>query len=175
MPILLRHTTPDIAKGICYGQADLDITDSFEQEAEEILTLISEKPDIIYSSPLMRCKKLAIRIAEAYEIEEIHYEEALREMDFGEWEMKKWNDIPQQTLKPWMEDFVNIPVPSGESFVILHQRVQDWWQNKMPLPETALIVSHAGPIRSILSSIKNTPLNQAFSLYPMNYGWLGKI
>ena len=29
---LIRHTTPDIETGICYGQTDLDVSDSFEKE-----------------------------------------------------------------------------------------------------------------------------------------------
>jgi alpha-ribazole phosphatase len=33
---LIRHTTPAVAKGICYGQTDLDITESFVEEAEAI-------------------------------------------------------------------------------------------------------------------------------------------
>ena len=33
---LIRHTTPLIEKGICYGQTDLDITESFEEEVSMI-------------------------------------------------------------------------------------------------------------------------------------------
>jgi len=29
---LIRHTTPDVAKGICYGQTDLDVANTFEEE-----------------------------------------------------------------------------------------------------------------------------------------------
>jgi len=175
MPYLIRHTTPAIAKGICYGQADLEVTDSFEQEAATIMRQIAQTPPIIYSSPLLRCKKLAIHLGEAFGIKEIYYEEALREMNFGTWELQKWNDIPENILQPWMDDFVNIQVPDGESFSILHQRVQAWWLSKISLEENALIVSHAGPIRSILSAMYETPLKEAFTLYPMSYGALFKI
>ena len=34
---LIRHTTPKIEKGICYGQADLNVADSFEEEINVIL------------------------------------------------------------------------------------------------------------------------------------------
>ena len=30
---LIRHTTPLIEKGICYGQLNIDVTESFEAEA----------------------------------------------------------------------------------------------------------------------------------------------
>ena len=41
----------------------------------------------------------------------------LMEMNFGDWEMKNWNDIPPEQLNPWMEDFVNIRASNGESFI----------------------------------------------------------
>lgn len=33
---LIRHTTPHIEKGICYGQTDLDVAETFNNEAEII-------------------------------------------------------------------------------------------------------------------------------------------
>ncbi len=44
-------------------------------------------------------------------------------MNFGDWEIKNWNDIPPEQLNPWMEDFVNIRVSNGESFVELHEEL----------------------------------------------------
>jgi len=37
---LIRHTTPKVEKGICYGQTDLNLADTFEQEKERILKII---------------------------------------------------------------------------------------------------------------------------------------
>ena len=43
---LIRHTTPNIEKGICYGQADLDITETFLEEVEAIKPHLPQKaPD----------------------------------------------------------------------------------------------------------------------------------
>ena len=33
---LIRHTTPAVEAGTCYGQADLDVIETFEQEASII-------------------------------------------------------------------------------------------------------------------------------------------
>ena len=56
---LIRHTAPLVDKGICYGQTDLDVTDSFEAELEQIRPHIPGDIKKVYSSPLQRCLKLA--------------------------------------------------------------------------------------------------------------------
>ena len=32
--VLIRHTSVDVPKGTCYGQTDVPVRDTFEQEAE---------------------------------------------------------------------------------------------------------------------------------------------
>ena len=49
---LIRHTTPDVAKGICYGQTDLALTATFPEEAEHVLKQLPPDLDVVYSSPL---------------------------------------------------------------------------------------------------------------------------
>ncbi|MFB9080950.1 histidine phosphatase family protein [Flavobacterium procerum] len=44
-------------------------------------------------------------------------DERLKEKNFGDWEMRKW-DIFRRTTQSWMEDFVTIPVSNGESFSV---------------------------------------------------------
>jgi alpha-ribazole phosphatase len=61
--ILLRHTTPRVSPGTCYGRTDLDVADSFEAEAETALAALP-RFDRIISSPLVRCHKLAGFISE---------------------------------------------------------------------------------------------------------------
>lgn len=60
---LIRHTRPDISPGICYGQLDIDVTDSFEREAEEIRACLPPV-DLIIASPLLRTRKLADFLAQ---------------------------------------------------------------------------------------------------------------
>ena len=63
---LLRHTKPNIKGGLCYGQTDLELDDSFSnlhlpQVISQIKLLDIQK---IYTSPLIRCKKLAEQLSE---------------------------------------------------------------------------------------------------------------
>ena len=109
---LIRHTTPLIEKGICYGQTDLDITDSFEEEVSMIQPHLRQTNIKVYSSPLQRCAKLANAL---YRSEIIEYHDELMELNCVDWEMQKWDEIPKSAIQPWMDDFVNVVVPNGES------------------------------------------------------------
>lgn len=160
---LVRHTETTCEKGICYGQSNVDLAEPYESVFENILLHLPAEA-IIYSSPLKRCVTLAKYIQN--NIKTISYEEdkRLMEMDFGDWEMKAWNSISPDQLNPWMEDFVNIKISNGESFVDLHKRVgiflseQKSKSTDIPL----IIVAHAGVIRSVLCYHFSLPLKDAF-------------
>lgn len=176
MPILVRHTTPDIPSGICYGQSDIQVTNSFEQEAKAISQQLPTQINKLYYSPLLRCKHLALFIQEHHEVDSYEAVPQLMEMHFGDWEMVGWNDIEKEALDGWMHDFVYKQVPSGESFATMHQRVIAWWQKMLPyLDDNSVIITHAGPIRSILSFTHNTLLTKAFELYKVPYGMVKRV
>lgn len=168
---LVRHTTPNIEKGICYGQSDLDVTDSFDAEVSEIHTKLPIKEITkVYSSPLKRCKLLA----ESFDLP-IIFDKRLQELDFGDWELKAWDDIAKKELNPWMKDFVNVQVPNGESYVMLQERILDFYKNlSSNADEIIVIVSHAGPIRALLSHLQKIALKDSFSI-KLDYGEVVKI
>ena len=61
---LIRHTTPRIASGLCYGQLDIDVADSFEEEARNVLRYLPPL-ELIIASPLQRTYRLAEHLAQA--------------------------------------------------------------------------------------------------------------
>ena len=65
---LIRHTTPLVAKGVCYGQSDLDVTETFIPEADIIKAHLPSNIQQVYSSPLQRCTKLAAHLFPAKDI-----------------------------------------------------------------------------------------------------------
>lgn len=169
---LIRHTTPKVEKGICYGQADLDITETFLEEVEAIKPYLPSEGIKVYSSPLQRCKKLAVALFEGFDID-IH--DDLMELNCGQWELLPWNNIPKDEIQPWMDDFVNVPVPQGESYVDLHNRVVNRFNEIVSKQESAVIVAHGGVLRSILSYITSTPLKESFDSFTLHYGCVVKI
>jgi alpha-ribazole phosphatase len=155
---LVRHTETVCEKGICYGQSDVQVLDPFIELFESIKNQIPQDA-IVYSSPLLRCTQLANYLSKT-----IIKDARLMEMNFGDWEMKNWDAIPLDDFTPWMNDFVNVVVPNGESFVQLHDRVTHFLENEIhnKLLKPVVIVAHAGVIRSILCKISNLPLQDAF-------------
>nr|WP_288833657.1 alpha-ribazole phosphatase [uncultured Flavobacterium sp.] len=156
---LVRHTETVCEKGICYGQTDVALKEPYLEQFEYIKSQIPVDA-IVYSSPLLRCVQLANYLAPS-----IITDSRLMEMHFGDWEMKKWDDIPEVDFTPWMTDFVNVAVPNGESFVDLHHRVSDFLTADFikNTSKPIVLVTHAGVIRSILCAISNLPLKDAFT------------
>ncbi|MBD8490845.1 alpha-ribazole phosphatase [Echinicola sp. CAU 1574] len=165
---LIRHTAPQIAKGICYGQSDIELADTFEEEVHLIKKKLPRlNPDFaVFSSPLKRCKKLAITLFHSL----ITLDGRLMELNFGEWELKAWNNIPKEEINPWMKDFVNTPCPNGEAYQELYQRCIDFLTElKSSDVQQAVIITHAGPIRAINAYLNNIDLKDSFDL-KVNYG-----
>ena len=168
---LIRHTTPAVGKGICYGQTDLDVIGSFPEEAAVIRQCLPESFSAVHSSPLQRCARLAAHLFPGHTVA---LQPRLMEIHCGEWEMKGWDDLPKELIDPWMNDFVNIRIPGGESYLDLHQRVTECFhqirdnavQNQGPIA----IVGHGGVIRSILSHITGTALIDSFKVFSLHYG-----
>lgn len=181
---LIRHTTPAIAAGICYGQADLALANTFSEERLQVLKLLTPPYAKVYSSPLQRCHQLAQYIPSA----ECIVDPQLMELGFGDWEQRAWNDIPRAESQQWMDDFVNIAPPNGESLLSMQQRVNTFIETIIhPALTTEVntaqtkseqnpqhsqhiaIVTHAGVIRLIIAHVQKTPLNDIFQIQ-LDYG-----
>lgn len=170
----MRHTTPSVSKSICYGQTDMDLVDTFEVEREAVLSKIwalksAEKQAVIYSSPLMRCGKLAHFLgAQLNAI--VHSEARLKELNFGAWENRAWNDLPQDDLMLWMNDFVTAHPPEGESFEELNERVFAFLKSLQVLDnQCVILVTHAGVMRALMAHAQGLPLAKAFDI-KLEYG-----
>ena len=169
---LIRHTTPNIAKGICYGQTDLDVTENFKREAAAIMSYLPANIQAVYCSPLKRCQKLA---AELFPEHTIQFHKEFMELDFGHWEMQAWNDIPETDIEPWMKDFVNRQVSGGESYIELYQRVIHRFLWTIQQTQSSVIIAHSGVLRCIVSYITHTPLRESFDTFCFQYGCVIKL
>jgi len=169
---LIRHTTPKVEKGICYGQSDLELANSFTEEVELVLKQLPKQFDVVYSSPLKRCKQLAKKIDQ-----NCISENRLMELNFGDWEMQKWDDIPLSEIQPWYADFVNTPALNGESYIALNVRVLEFYNSVVlnSKHQKIAIVTHSGVIRSLLAKIRGIALEDSFNLITINYGSVVKI
>lgn len=148
--ILLRHTTPAVEPGVCYGQTDLDVASTFRDEAAVVASALPNVHHIV-TSPLQRCRKLADVLSKMTG-RTITEDCRIMEMDFGTWEERAWSDIPRDELDAWAADFLHARPHGGESVSMLRTRTLEalgqWHQNVGPV----LIVTHAGVIKAALAS-----------------------
>lgn len=169
---LVRHTTPRVPAGVCYGRTDLDVHDDFAEQLASIQQkLAGIQPVACYSSPLLRCRKLAAALG----FGEPQHDDRLQELHFGDWEMQPWDDIPRATFDHWSENFVERAPPSGETFHSLHQRAHAFYQecaSKHVGP--VVLVTHAGVIRALLAHALRLPLGNVPGLH-LDYGSVSKI
>lgn len=167
---LIRHTKVAVDPGICYGQTDLPLADSFPSEWETLRQKIPSRFDALYASPAKRCQALAERINAG--VRKISAD--LRELNFGDWEMKSWEQIDKEG-QGWMENFVETAPPRGETFRDLSDRAVGVLEEVAAQSfETAAIVTHAGVIRSVLCHVLGMPLSKAFQL-TIDYGKVCRI
>ena len=184
---LVRHTKVAVSQAICYGASDVALDEAvYDAQFAKIKDCVcSLQNTLFYSSPLNRCGKLAEDLLsfqnEAVALNHskpIIYDDYLKELNFGDWELMPWNDIPAQELNPWMADFVNVKPPNGENFLELSTRVWDFWNKNIVsntlLADKVVIVSHGGCIRAFLSNILGLPLRNAYRIH-LDYGSVSKI
>lgn len=173
---LVRHTAPDILPGICYGQTDIEVADTYAHEVKVVQAkLAAVSPVVIYSSPLKRCSQLAAEIAAPLKCS-LRHDPRLMELHFGDWEQMAWNDIPRGLVDVWADDHVMQAPPAGESFHALSLRVQDFFQEvgANHMGQDVIVMTHAGVIRAMLSHALNLPLIDSFRLQ-IDYGSVSKI
>ena len=158
---LIRHTKTDTVNGLCYGQCNVQLADTFVAEAKAIKEKLPELTEncLIYSSPLSRC----LDLAETFQ-KPLMIDERLLEIDFGDWEGSRFDAIDQQILQYWAENFVTHAPPNGESFNDLCRRVGHFWEELIATAtaEQVLIITHAGVIRAILANVLQLPPANAF-------------
>lgn len=143
---LVRHTQPDIPEGICYGHTDLPLAKSFTREAALVLEKLP-RADVLVSSPLQRCSRLADAIGAARDLPVI-LDDRLREMSFGSWEGQAWDDIPRAELDCWSTDFYTARTHGGDSVSMLHKRVHSAVQDYRRTGLSHIVVCHAGVIKA---------------------------
>ncbi|RKZ90661.1 MAG: alpha-ribazole phosphatase [Candidatus Parabeggiatoa sp. nov. 1] len=171
---LIRHTSVQVESGICYGQTDVALADDFASAFEPIQSQLSALPEntVIISSPLQRCLQLAKKLSHG---NSVITDKRIMELNFGEWEMQKWDDIEQAALQKWMNDYVNVAPPNGESFETLFERCQDFWENLIAKPCSAVIVvTHLGVIRALLAHVLEMPLQKSLCIQ-INHGAVSKL
>lgn len=159
--VFIRHSSLAVPRGICYGFSDIDVSNNFSTEAKWLkFNLTSFIPQLVVTSPLKRCLKLSKEVFN----KPIKLEVNLKEVNYGNWEGKSWEDISVEGGNLWMYNNVNNCPPNGESFLQLKNRVSYVVDELIESKEDKIaVVCHGGVIRSALSHLLNIPLENTRS------------
>ena len=161
----LRHTSLNVDIDVFYGQTDLDVSDRFEEEVKLIQKKIKNfnidtNSIKVYSSPLKRCIKLTNKLTENYIVDE-----RIKEMNLGDWEMKKMSSISNKEKLDWENNLLSFKIPNGESNNEFLKRLKSFLEDIFKFNEDALIVCHAGSINGMLSLLTKEPFDKMVKNY----------
>lgn len=173
---LVRHPRPEVAEHICYGRSDLlpRPDEVFLLQAKLITSLPKNRP--LFSSPLKRCAELAETLAPALKSGAPTYDLRLAEMDFGDWEMRAWDDIARSEIDAWANDLIEYRPGNRENVLQVAQRVRAFRDDVSKLDaEEIIVICHAGTIRLLLAgerelSLADTALYAAQNEHKIAYG-----
>jgi len=154
--ILIRHgETPHNRDKRYQGHRDTSLTTEGKRQTREIALRLRDEPlDAIYSSDLKRTRYMA-EVINSYHSLKINILPELREIDFGDWEGKTYNEIQREwgrLLSGWEKEPSKIKIPKGESIKDLAERVISTIKKIISNhPDQRIaIITHGGPIRIIL-------------------------
>ena len=165
---LLRHPSTVSSEEQCVGHTDVALSAEGLAAIERIAENAARaEPGRILSSDSRRCRMLADAIAAKLDI--CPGPDAIwRHVNFGAWKSRTWDDIRSQdpdALTAWIDDFVTVAPPSGESFHQLQSRVVSALKKIDSEPfGSLLLVTHAGVIRATVCAFPDLPLRRAFEL-----------
>ena len=167
---IIRHTKVAVPAGICFGQTDVPVANSYFEEKEVIQKNIEKLSfDQVYCSPLSRCHKLA---NDLFPEDSIQIDDRLKELDFGDWEMVKWDDIfHTKEGKHWMDNYVTATSKGGESLIDFQKRLTDFVDElKAKNVRSVVLVAHAGVVCLLKSMVENITVEEVYSSFKPEYG-----
>lgn len=155
--VLIRHgQTRANLEHRWQGQSDWGLTDEGVRQAERLAAGL-QGVDVVYSSPLSRARVTAGKVADRHGLD-IHEDEGLKEIGFGEWESKTVEEIRQIDAEGfdrlWSgEDFRR--GRTGETFVEVADRMDQAVRRIVTAHpgRRVAVVSHGGATRAFATRV----------------------
>lgn len=175
MIAICRHgVTEANAAGLFLSRTDVELSEIGRAQSEALkpaLARLSLERCVV--SPMRRCTQ-TLQIAAPQLPFEIH--EALREVDFGDWEGKTLEWVERNDprgLATRREDPVHFRPPQGESFADVAARLRELVE-ELRRPGSTLVVAHRGTLAVLERLLRGLPL-EARSVISLEPGELRVI
>jgi len=122
----------------------------------------------VFTSPLSRCR----RLAEYCGYPDAIIDNRLLEMNFGAWEMQRFDSISDPRLQEWYDDYINVKATDGESFMDQRARfmsfIEEITASSNENDEIALF-THEGILIQAMMLYNGLTAEEAFNSQP-SYG-----
>lgn len=98
----------------------------------------------------------------------------LSEMDFGEWEMRRWDEITDPSLNVWYNEWIFNKAGGGESFFDLFLRFGEFMDELREKKfKRVLLITHGGILAAARVYFGNSDIKSALEIVP-TYGEVAK-
>ena len=147
MIVFARHgqTAPN-RDGLVLGRADPALTAEGGRQAALLAeALAGEEVTAVLSSPLLRARQTAERVAEACGVP-VEVDERLVEIDWGTWEGRPAMSLAVADVDRWRAE--EGTAPEGESLDSLSRRVESFCHDALGREGHVVAVSHVSPIKA---------------------------
>ena len=147
---LLRHARVKLEDGLCYGASDVPADAALTETAAQAAAACLPPGLPVQVSGLGRAQQLARALQRLRpDLGAAVIDTRLNEMDFGHWELQRWNAVPRSAFDAWMADFAHHRFGGAESTQQLIARVGEAVQGLRDSGvDEAVWITHAGVIRA---------------------------
>lgn len=168
---LARHGETDYHRNNrILGRKDEGLSARGREQARRLADYFGHRHlDAIYSSPLLRCLETAEPVSRAKGLP-VQRVEGLVEIDMGEWDgmsLEEIFEMDPDRAAAWLSRPGSVAIPGGESFQVVRERVSRAFREVLGDVEGGgdiLMVSHGGPIRTILCEVLGLDTDRMFKM-----------
>ena len=161
---LVRHPQVAVPPGICYGRTDVALAAAPDAMAAALRACLPGNFGLL-SSPLRRCAELARLLHPAP-----RFDARLQEIDFGDWEMQRYDALPRADIDQWATDVWGFRPPGGESANDMARRVDAAWAEHRH--DIQVVVAHGGPLKVIAGRLLDLPQAAWLDIRCPQGGWI---
>jgi broad specificity phosphatase PhoE len=173
--ILVRHgPVVERYRGQCYGSSDVELSARGEELSCELAERFASLPVArVVHSGLQRTSYLAQLISAAQGMA-ADAAEAIRERDFGHWELRSWDHLHREygdAMLKMVSEPATFRPGGGETTFEMRDRAITWLKG-VSRDGLTVAVTHGGPIAALLGTLRRLPVAGWIDLIPAEGTWV---
>lgn len=154
---LMRHGDTGL-KGRYVGSSDVPLSPLGLKQTRELCSYLNTVTlDAILCSPMLRCRQSIETLGR----DDVRYHDFLKEIDFGAWEKKSFEEIAVEyrtLVDCWAKQDEKFAFPGGEAMSSFYGRIGECAQHLRNVKEKEiLVVCHGGVIRHLICDLLHIP------------------